>query len=221
VQEDTIVRPERARIRQIRPAMSQLALTTVRCPCIATGGTNNCSIKGEGMRHLLIKIALVCLAGCATAQTNAPEIKGTGDWGAVTNGLACRITTDRDEYTIPEPVTVLVEVRNAGRQPVTFGWAEVHLSAIQGDRANPPYFFSTTMHEFPETQDDGRPRTLGPGEVWTRTVVVKPWGPTMSSIPSVAGPGKMTIDGMFVYRPDASARGQSVSSGVKEFMARR
>jgi hypothetical protein len=173
------------------------------------------------VKYLFISGAIACLAGCVAAQTDAPQIKGTGDWGALTNGLACRITTDRDEYTISEPVTVLLEVRNSGQQAITFGWAEVHLSAIQGDRNKPPYFFSTTLHEFPEKKDDGSVRTLVPGDVWTRTVVVKPWGPTHSSIPATAGPGKMTIEGLFVYRPDQSAGGQSLSSGTKEFTAKK
>ncbi len=173
------------------------------------------------MRYLFSGIAIVCLAACATAQTNAPQIKGTGNWGAQTNGLVCRITTDRDEYTISEPVTVLIEVRNSGNQPISFGWAEVHLSAIQGNRDKPPYFFSTTLHEFPEKKPDGSTRTLAPGDLWTRTVVIKPWGPTLSSIPSVASAGKMTIEGSLVYRPDAGARGQSVSSAVKQFTAKK
>ena len=173
------------------------------------------------MRYLLSSMAVVCLVDFASAQTNAPQIRGTGDWGTVTNGLACRITTDRTEYRISETVSVLVEVKNAGQQPVTFGWAEVHLSAIQADRNKPPYFFSTTEHEFPEKNANGSAFTLAPGNVWSRTVVVKPWGPTHSSIPAVAGPGKMTIEGLFVYRPDASARGQSVSSAAKEFTAKK
>jgi hypothetical protein len=173
------------------------------------------------MKYVFIGITFVCLVGCTTLKTNVQQIKGTGDWGAVTNGLSCRITTDRDEYTISEAVTVLVEVMNSGQKPVSFGWAEVHLSVVQGKRDTPLGFFSTTMHEFPEKKADGTPCTLVPGEIWTRTVAIKPWGPTRSSIPSVAGPGIMTIDGMFIYRTDSSSMGQSVRSGIKEFMAKK
>jgi len=173
------------------------------------------------MRYLLTSVAMVWLAGCATAQTNTPQIQGTGNWGAETNGLTCRVTTDRGEYTISEPVSVLVGVRNAGRQPVRFGMAEVHLTAIQGDRDKPPYFFSTTLHEFPEKTAPRDVFTLAPGEVCSRTVVVRPWGPTYSSIPAVASPGTMTIEALFVYRPDASSRGKAASSATIQFTAKK
>ena len=171
------------------------------------------------MRTLLAVIAVAAVAGCATPQVSTVAITGSGDWGAESNGLRCRISLDRTEYRISEPVYVLVEVTNSGVRPVSFGWAEVRTHAIQGNRNKPPFFFSTSMHEFPEKGPSGGPFTLAPGQVWRKTVVIRPWGPTRSSIPSVAGPGTMTMDADFLYRPDSSSRGQSVSSSMRSFEA--
>ena len=173
------------------------------------------------MKSVFTIIIIVLLMGCPISKHELRMITGTGDWGSVTNGLKCRVTTDRQEYRISEPVRVLVEVFNAGSQPVSFGWAEVYLSAIQGDRENPPYFFSTTLHEFSYEAESGGTVTLNPGDVWQQTVVVRPWGPTYSSSPSVASPGTMTIEASFVYRPNSTEAGQSVQSSVTIFEAKK
>lgn len=170
------------------------------------------------MKSALAIVAVALLVGCEARKHKSNEITGTGDWGSVTNGLRCRVTTDKQEYRISEPVRVLVEVTNAGSRSVSFGWAEVWLSAFQGDRG--AHFFSTTMREFPQKTESGGTLTLNPGQVWQETVVVRPWGPTRSSSPSVAGPGMMTIHASFVYRPDSTSAGQSVQSSEKTFEAK-
>ena len=173
------------------------------------------------MKSVFTLIALVLLVGCVTSRPDASAITGTGDWGPVTNGLKCRVTTCRQEYKLSEPVRVLMEVVNSGTSPVSFGWAEVHLSAIQGDKDKPPYFFSTTMHEFPHKTEAGDLAALQPGTRWEKTIVIRPWGPTRSSSPSVASPGSMTLEGSFVYRPDSSSAGKSVASSAVTFEAKK
>ena len=173
------------------------------------------------MKSVLTIITIMLLTGCPVSNHELRVITGTGDWGSVTNGLKCRVTTDKQEYRISEPVRVLIEVFNSGSQPVSFGWAEVHTSVIQGDREKPPYFFSTTMHEFSYEAEPGGSFTLNPGEVWQQTVVIQPWGPTLSSSPSVASSGSMTIEASFVYRPNSTEAGQSVQSSVTTFEAKK
>ena len=175
------------------------------------------------MRYPLAIITVALFVGCSPPKHESMEITGTGDWGSVTNGLKCRVTTDKQEYRISEPVSVLVEVTNVGPRPVTFGRAEVQLTAVQGDRKKPPYsyFFSTTLHEFPHKTESGNTLTLHPGKVWQKTVVVRPWGPTLSSSPSVAGPGTMTIEAIFVYGPNSASAGQSAQSSAKAFEVKK
>ncbi len=170
------------------------------------------------MKSVLAIITVALLVGCEARKHESKEITGTGDWGSVTNGLRCRVTTDKQEYRISEPVRVLVEVTNAGSRSVSFGWAEVHLSAFQGDRG--AHFFSTTMHEFPQKTESGATLTLNPGEVWQETVVVHPWGPTFGSSPSVAAAGMMKIFAIFVHRPDSASAKQTVQSSEKTFEAK-
>ena len=170
---------------------------------------------------LLLYPKIEPIRGAESPTAAEPTVlTGSGEWGSVINGLKCRVTTDKREYRISEPVRVLVEVANAGPHPVTFGRAEIHLSAIQGDRDKFPYFFSTTLHEFPHKTESGNTLTLHPGKVWQKTVVVRPWGPTYGSSPSVASPGVMSIEARFVYRPDSTSAGQSVQSSVTTFEAK-
>jgi len=173
------------------------------------------------MKSVLTFVSLLALVGCSHHVREAGPLTGSGEWGSVANGLKCRVTTDRQDYRISEPVRVLVEVASSGTHPISFGWAEVHLSAIQGDKQKPPYFFSTTLHEFPYKTESGENAALQPGDVWKKTVVIRPWGPTYSSLPSVASPGRMTLEASFVYRPDSSSAGQSVQSSTVTFQARK
>lgn len=149
------------------------------------------------------------------------KFPGSGDWGAVSNGLKCRVTTDRREYRISEPVHVLVEVANVGGSPVSFGCAEVQLAARQGDRKTPLGFFSGAMREFTEATQNGKPFVLSPDRVWKRAMILYPWGPTFSSNPVVASPGKMSIYGIVAFRPDTSGAGRSVQSSTKTFEAKK
>ena len=116
------------------------------------------------------------------------------------------MTTDRQEYRLSEPVRVLVEVVNSGTRPVSFGRAEVHLSARQGS------FGCGITSEFPQKEESGYPVTLQPGSRWEKTIIIHPWGPMLSCLPAVAAPGSMTLEASFVYRPDFSSKGKSVKS---------
>ena len=173
------------------------------------------------MKSVWALTTLLVFAGCSHPVREASSLTGSGEWGSVVNGLKCRVTTDRQYYRLSEPVCVLVEVTNSGIRPISFGWAEVYLSVIQGDKQNPPYFFNTTLHEFPHKTKSGQNATLQPGDVWERTMVIHPWGPTYSSSPSVASPGGMTLEARFVYRQDSSSVGQSVQSAVVTFEVRK
>jgi hypothetical protein len=167
------------------------------------------------MKSVLTFIALVLLVGCSASSPDTNAIEGTGNWGLVTNGLKCRVTTDRQEYRISEPVRVLVEVVNSGTRAVSFGRAEVWLSAGQGG------FGSGTSHEYPQKEESGYPVTLQPDSRWEKTLIIHPWGPTYSSSPAVAAPGSMTLEAIFVYRPDSSSKAKFVKSSVVTFEAKK
>lgn len=139
-----------------------------------------------------------------------PEIEGRGDWGTEANGLSCRLTPDKNEYAIGETVYVLVEITNNTEKPIALGLeplieikhskgsslsrqpAELHMTFSQGS----PGFFATYHMTFPRgTNSEAKAVVLAPKDTFTESVQVAPWGPTLSSIPSTAQPGRMTLTG--------------------------
>ena len=138
------------------------------------------------------------------------KIESRAEPGTAANGLTCRLTPDKTEYAIGETVHVLVEITNNTDKPVALGLeplieikhasgsslsrqpAELHMTFSQGSNA----FFATYHMTFPRGIDsEAKAVTLAPKDTFTETVHVTPWGPTLSSIPSTAQSGKMTLTG--------------------------
>jgi len=148
---------------------------------------------------------------------------GRGEWGPEAEGLSCRVKTDKTEYEIVDEVRLLVEVRNTSDTPLSLGIGP--LSTIHaGD--NKPFstkqsgtlgitfaqakegkqgFFSTSPALFPKgTEFETQTVVVQPQTTYSEVLARTPWGPTYSSIPSTAQPGKMNVSGglMQLLKPD-------------------
>jgi hypothetical protein len=163
---------------------------------------------------LLGPLACVVFSSLLVPLANAdrvfpPKIVGRGEWGPTRLGLSCRVTTDRADYEIGDPVHVFVEVRNLTDRPIALGLepllqvgrdgrlsrqsAEVHLSFTQ-EAAGKSGFFSTYHVSFPRgTGSEARAVVVPPKGTYSEVVTRRPWGPTFGSAPNVAQPGGMTL----------------------------
>jgi len=181
-------------------------------------------------RSLPVWLTAVLVACCGayallhvTGRTKAAHVDGSGlfaDWGPEANGVKCRIELDRTEYRIGETVNVQFEIRNVGAGPVSFGCVELNTSATQRrDPQAPTFFFSSSPTDVSQFPGNSKFLRLGPGRTFAHTVKRLPWGPTRSSIPPVASPGKMAMEGLVIFRPRPGSRGWSAETNTVHFTA--
>lgn len=166
-------------------------------------------------------------------QSGLPDFNGRGEWGPQVEGLSCRITPEKTEYEIGDAVRLLVEVRNTNDSPLSLGMgptSTIHIGhakpfstrqsgtlaitfaqAIQGDFTARTLaegklgFFATYHILFPKgTENETRTVVVQPKTTYSEFLVLTPWGPTLSSIPSTAQPGKMNLSAslMQLLKPD-------------------
>ena len=151
---------------------------------------------------LFLGVFLLSLARADEPST----FKGHGDWSQSIQGVSCRVTPDKTEYTLGEPVRVLVEVRNEIDMPIALGLeplievdkegrlcrqqAEIGLTFSQGS----PGFFATYSITFPKGKgSEARAVVIEPKGTFSEIITTSPWGPTFSSGPSTAQSGIMVL----------------------------
>ena len=153
----------------------------------------------------MIVLSLICSYLCAQDQ---PVISGKGDWGDEVAGLACRITTDREQYTIGDKVYILVEVSNRTNRPIMLGIeplidvgngllirqsASIIISFSQEDHGRLGYFCDYQPNFPSGTMREAQAIVIEAGKTYSALISQTPWGPSWGCIPSEAQPGLMKL----------------------------
>ena len=131
-------------------------------------------------------------------KTPTPKLIGNGDWGPESAGIACRITADKQNYSIGDRVHIFVEIANRTHQPVTLGVNHiVAISFVQGHSGNLGYFCTYHLNFSNGNKLGRKPIIVEAGKTYSEQFSRIPWGPNYGCYPSKAQPGEINLSAQY------------------------